>query len=71
MTVLLSYKLKVAQIRLRRRHMYPLRKTPTKDNNNSWSSDCIVCSDLKGARLNAVDRVRKFKKSFHIEEGAL
>lgn len=51
--------------------MYPLRKRPTKDNNNSWSSDCIVCSDLKGARLNAVDRVRKFKKSFHIEEGAL
>lgn len=55
MTVLFSYKLKVAQIRLRRRHMYPLGKLSKKDNNNSWSYDAIVCSDLKGA--NVVDRV--------------
>lgn len=71
MTVLLSYKLKVAQIRLRRRHMYPLRKTPTKDNNNSWSSDCIVFSDLKGARLNAVDRVGSLTSFSTLKKGSL
>ena len=71
MTVLLSYKLKVAQMRLRRRHMYTLRKTPTKDNDNSWSSDCIVFSDLKGTRLNAVDRVGSLTSFSTLKKGSL